>query len=446
MASSSRSSEGAGDPIEVEAVTVEEGSRDRRTSEQRGKLGVAPAAGIQAHKKKQSVMGALAKGDFKEVGRQSMEFVRSPIRALAGGKDGQNAARMKAMTFNIKELDPDADGDGVVSAFEQAVYDRLQRMDRDGDGKLSVHELYDVVEEAVAAKQDKQFFKMLFFGTAAVVAILLLCLTAIMAALLAVFKDTYTNPDIAMMRTSSGKVVMANMAKYPLPLYTAPVLDKAQLYSIEQLTVKVADQDQNATAQSGHRIAATRWYSDTRVIFETTTGAEIKVWDGKATFKATFNGKQQEVCAADVSCSAFLVDDVNRQEAVIEEANKALADKNLELSRGGQSLRRRLSALRLAAKEGRQLQTSTEDDCDLVNDELFDPRPPPPPPGIWVGGIYTEASPPPLAANNPPQTPPPPSGSNMVQTGYRWNMLLFWLSRFATWFHLHRRSLPLPCW
>ena len=45
-----------------------------------------------------------------------------------------------------------------------------------------------------------------------------------MAALLAVFKDTYTNPDIAMMRTSSGKVVMANEAKYPLPLYTAPVL------------------------------------------------------------------------------------------------------------------------------------------------------------------------------------------------------------------------------
>ena len=139
------------------------------------------------------------------------------------------------------------------------------------------------------------------------------------------------------------------------------VLDKAQLYSIEQLTVKVADREQNATAQSGHRIAATRWYSDTRVVFVTTTGAEIKVWDGKATFKDHELGKQQEVCAADVSCSAFLVDDVNRQEAVIEEANKALADKNLELSRGGQSLRRRLSALRLAAKEGRQLQVGDED-------------------------------------------------------------------------------------
>ena len=247
-------------------------------------------------------------------------------------------------------------------------------------------------------------------------AVLLLCLTAIIAALLAVFKDTYTNPDVAMMRTSSGKIVMANSAKYPLPLYTAPVLparskcrgatahcpcrlgrvgpglpytlsaqwqltvrsdarahlerahtqvlDKAQLYSIEQLTVKVADRDQNATAQSGHRIAATRWYSDTRVVFVTTTGAEIKVWDGKATFQhpnPVPEEKPQAVCAAEVSCSAFLVDDVNRQEAVIAEANKALADKNLELSRGGQSLRRRLSALRLAAKEGRQLQVGDED-------------------------------------------------------------------------------------
>ena len=49
-----------------------------------------------------------------------------------------------------------------------------------------------------------------------------------------------------------------------------------------------------------------------------------------------------------------------------------------------------------------------EEDCDLVNDQLFDPRPPPPPPGVYVGGIYVEASPPPLPDGEPPQTPPPP--------------------------------------
>ena len=151
MASSSRSSDVAGNPISQEAVTVQEEAR--RTSEQRGKLGVAPAAGHQARKKKQSIATSLAKGDLKEIGRQSMEFVRSPIRALAGGRDGQEAAKLRGMTFNLADLDPDADGDGVVSAFEQAVYERIQRIDKDGDGKLSVHELYDVVEEAVAAKQ-----------------------------------------------------------------------------------------------------------------------------------------------------------------------------------------------------------------------------------------------------------------------------------------------------
>lgn len=133
----------------------------------------------------------------------------------------------------------------------------------------------------------------------------------------------------------------------------------AQLFSVEQLTVTYADQDVGAQARSGHRISATRWYSNTRVVFVTTTGAEIKVWDGTATFKD--HDKELRVCAADVSCSAFLVDDLDRQEAVIEEANAALADNNLTLSHGAQSLRRRLSALRLAAREGRQLQVGDED-------------------------------------------------------------------------------------
>ena len=78
------------------------------------------------------------------------------------------------------------------------------------------------------ASQDKQFFKTLFLGTAGVVGVLLLCLTLIMAALMSVFKDTYTNPDVGMMRTASGKVVMSGSAKYPLPLYTAPVLQHVE--------------------------------------------------------------------------------------------------------------------------------------------------------------------------------------------------------------------------
>ena len=57
------------------------------------------------------------------------------------------------------------------------------------------------------------------------------------------------------------------------------VLDTAKLFSVEQLTVTIPDRQLGAKALSGHRVSSTRWYSKTRVIFVTSTGAEIKVWD-----------------------------------------------------------------------------------------------------------------------------------------------------------------------
>ena len=77
------------------------------------------------------------------------------------------------------------------------------------------------------------------------------------------------------------------------------------------------------------------------------------------------NPNPSQVCAADVSCSAFLVDDISQQEKVIEDANTALADAGLELSHGAESLRRRLSALRRSTKEGRRLSHQAGDeDCN----------------------------------------------------------------------------------
>ncbi|MEC8042898.1 MAG: hypothetical protein VX181_19790, partial [Pseudomonadota bacterium] len=73
-----------------------------------------------------------------------------------GGGGGGVASSRLLLTVEYNNADvrgDDADGDGVVSPFEKAVYERIKRIDQDGDGKLSIHELYDVVEEAVAAKQ-----------------------------------------------------------------------------------------------------------------------------------------------------------------------------------------------------------------------------------------------------------------------------------------------------
>ena len=72
-----------------------------------------------------------------------------------------------------------------------------------------------------------------------VVCVLLLCISLITAALLSVFKDTYTG-DNAVMSAENGRVVQTIEAKYPLPLYTAPALSLEQLYSVETLTVATA--------------------------------------------------------------------------------------------------------------------------------------------------------------------------------------------------------------
>lgn len=154
--------------LEEEEASDSVAKTDTRTAEQRGKLGVAIAAGNhEAHGANRSgpqrgnkgkglatnALEAMAKGDLKALGGHAVAAVRTPLSILAGGSSGQSAAMLKGQTFNLSDLDPDADGDGVVSAFEKAVYERIQRIDKDGDGKLSIHELYDVVEEAVAAKQ-----------------------------------------------------------------------------------------------------------------------------------------------------------------------------------------------------------------------------------------------------------------------------------------------------
>ena len=154
--------------LEEEEASDSVAESDTRTAEQRGKLGVAIAAGNhearganrsgpQRGNSRKSLatnaLEAMAKGDLKALGGHAVAAVRSPLSILAGGSSGQSAAMLKGQTFNLADLDPDADGDGVVSAFEKAVYERIQRIDKDGDGKLSIHELYDVVEEAVAAKQ-----------------------------------------------------------------------------------------------------------------------------------------------------------------------------------------------------------------------------------------------------------------------------------------------------
>ena len=397
---------GGEDADEVAALPA-----DSRTAAQRGQLGVAVAAGSGKPKKpRQSIVGALKSGDIKTVGKGILMPGSVP---LFGGSGGAAAAQLKGHTFNLADLNPDADGDGVISPFEKAVYERIKRIDKDGDGKLSIHELYDVVEEAVAAKQDKSFFKTLFFGTVAIVVVLLLCISCITAALLAAFKDVYTGGD-AIMANTRGNTVRVVSAEYPVPLQAAPVLEAAALYSVRQLQVTIPDFDYTLKPTGSYRISAVRRYNSTAVIFYCETGDHIKVWNGKAYFVPNGEGDGLEVCAADVSCSAFNVDDEKEAEDITARAVEALEEAGFGNQTGSHSLRRRLEASRAVGggDEGRRLSHAAgQEDCDLVEDQLYGPRPPPPPPigvAVYATAPPPPSPPPPLPDDAPPQTPPPP--------------------------------------
>ena len=66
-----------------------------------------------------------------------------------------------------------------ASALEKMVFTRIHTLDKDGDGKISLQDLYDLVEDAAQAAHDKIFFRRLFCGTSVVVLALLLCLTCV---------------------------------------------------------------------------------------------------------------------------------------------------------------------------------------------------------------------------------------------------------------------------
>ena len=100
-----------------------------KSAAERGQLGVAVAAGQGKPKKpRASIVGALKTGDLKTLGKGLLMPGSVP---LFGGSGGAAAAQLKGHTFNLADLNPDADGDGVISPFEKAVYERIKRIDKD---------------------------------------------------------------------------------------------------------------------------------------------------------------------------------------------------------------------------------------------------------------------------------------------------------------------------
>ena len=182
-----------------------------------------------------------------------------PALTAAGKKAAAPKGGLKrAGTIDLNVLNPDRDGDGRVSKFEDEVYNRLKSLDKDRDGILSAQELYNVVQEMTRKSRSKRAYRRLFLAAAGFSLLLVIILAGMTAILVFAFKDTYAQRALLTDATSNSSVMKTSPAKTPLPLIVAPVLRWEQLWSVRSLTVTVVDDSQIAIRQSTLTISAVR--------------------------------------------------------------------------------------------------------------------------------------------------------------------------------------------
>jgi hypothetical protein len=196
--------------------------------------------------------------------------------------------------ISLADLDPDVDGDGVISKYEKDLHKFFVDADVDGSGSLNIKEFYSVLRQiAEMGKAKHQLKKML---TLAVFLIILLigANTALTVAVTIAFKDTYT-PANGVSTTSSGDLIRP--AAYAMKGAAKPVRSRRlvehqgrQLISVSTLeaaacekvkALALASGATTGSAQIGTSNGATNMFAGALTQIATEGAKEVfKVSDG----------------------------------------------------------------------------------------------------------------------------------------------------------------------
>ena len=288
----------------------------------------------------------------------------------------------------LADLNPDFDGDGRVSAFEQEVFEMFKAADRDGSGALNMREVYAVVKNSAQLRRTAGLLKKLLAGAIAVIAVLIACIGGMTAGLLDAYKDTEASG--AFLSSRDGRVMQTSPAEYRVPLMVAPVLPVERLAQVGSLTVAYVDaayvsnetvaavaacletnpdtldNDDDADADGpsfedvcgfadprvrlSARVDSALRINATAVTFRLANSAatEVRVWNGRATLQMT-DGGAHDVCESAVSCSALTLSDGANATALVAAAEDALAQAGFDpasasAGQDGQGAARRLRA------------------------------------------------------------------------------------------------------
>ena len=209
----------------------------------------------------------------------------------------------------------------------------MTKYDSNQDGTFGITEVVGIIKDLrseekakVKAQRQLKWYTIVFITIVSSLALVIGVNAAITWITVDSAKDTETLKTLLTDR--NGNVVAAKTAETTLPLIAAPVLDVATLASTDRLVITYA-LSPTATIEASVRVSDVFKYSDRWAEFKLASpGAgvgTVVVKDGAAEYTNT-DGNVYTVCAANVSCSAFTVDEEAEVEALVAAAQLALGN------------------------------------------------------------------------------------------------------------------------
>ena len=132
---------------------------------------------------------------------RSSPTLRSPVQMVAvvevsnvelvNKKQSRDAVGGKHV-ISIADLDPDVDGDGVITQYEKEVHQLFVKADVDGSGSLNVREFYEVLRQVTEMGKAKHQLKKMLILAVFLIILLVGANTALTVAVTIAFKDSYT--------------------------------------------------------------------------------------------------------------------------------------------------------------------------------------------------------------------------------------------------------------